>query len=116
MVEGNSILVFSWRGDWINDALALLLTAKGLSTSNEGVSPRVSSGNESKLEAILEEIAAAPTIQIEDLNLKPEHITQEKSDWAFPIPLRITSFASSALDLSGAHDTVKELLSRHAGT
>jgi ATP-dependent Lhr-like helicase len=31
-VEGNSILILTWRGDWTNDALWLLLTAKGLAT------------------------------------------------------------------------------------
>jgi ATP-dependent Lhr-like helicase len=109
-VEGNSLLVLTWRGDWTNDALALLLTAKGLATSNEGVALRVSSVDHLKLKSVLEEIAALPQIPIEDLRLKPEHVIREKWDWVLPDSLRLASFASSVLDIKGAHTTAQELL------
>jgi ATP-dependent Lhr-like helicase len=108
--EGNSLLVLTWRGDWTNDALALLLTAKGLATSNEGVALRVSSVDHLKLKSVLEEIAALPQISIEDLRLKPEHVIREKWDWVLPDSLRLASFASSVLDIKGAHTTSQELL------
>ena len=109
-VEGNSLLVLTWRGDWTNDALALLLTAKGLATSNEGVALRVSSVDHLKLKAVLEEIAALPQISMEDLRLKPEHVIREKWDWVLPDSLRLASFAASVLDIKGAHTTAQELL------
>jgi ATP-dependent Lhr-like helicase len=109
-VEGNSLLVLTWRGDWTNDALALLLTAKGLATSNEGVALRVSSVDHPKLKSVLEEIAALPQVSIEDLRLKPEHVIREKWDWVLPDSLRLASFASSVLDIKGARTTARELL------
>jgi ATP-dependent helicase Lhr and Lhr-like helicase len=109
-VEGNSLLVLTWRGDWTNDALALMLTAKGLATSNEGVALRVSSVDHLKLKSVLEEVAALPQISIEDLRLKPEHVIREKWDWVLPDSLRLASFASSVLDIKGAHTTAQELL------
>jgi ATP-dependent Lhr-like helicase len=109
-LEGNSILILTWRGDWANDALSLLLTAKGLATSNEGIALRVSSVDQVKLKAILEDIAASPAISVEDLHLKPEHIMREKWDWVLPDSLRLASFASCTLDLTGAHNVARELL------
>jgi ATP-dependent Lhr-like helicase len=109
-VEGNSILILTWRGDWTNDALSLLLTAKGLATSNEGIALRVSSVDEVRLSALLEEIAVLPEISIDDLRLKPEHVIREKWDWALPDSLRLASFASSTLDLTGAHNVAQTLV------
>ena len=31
VAEGHTVRVFTWRGDWVNDTLALMLTANGLS-------------------------------------------------------------------------------------
>jgi hypothetical protein len=45
IADGSGVLVLTWRGDWLNDALALLLTARGSETSNEGVALRVSSAS-----------------------------------------------------------------------
>jgi ATP-dependent Lhr-like helicase len=66
--------------------------------------PRVS-----QLKALLEEIAVLPGISIDDLRLKPEHVIREKWDWALPDPLRLASFASSTLDLTGAHSVAQTL-------
>jgi ATP-dependent helicase Lhr and Lhr-like helicase len=108
-VEGHSILILTWRGDWANDAISLLLTAKGLATSNEGIALRVSSVDQVRLKAILEDIAASTSISIEDLRLKPEHTIREKWDWVLPDSLRLASFASSRLDLGGARTIAREL-------
>jgi hypothetical protein len=87
-VEGSSLPVLTWRRDYTNDALALLLTAKGLATSNERVALRVSSVNHLKLKSVLEEIAALSQISMADLRLKPDHIIREKWDWVLPDSLR----------------------------
>jgi ATP-dependent helicase Lhr and Lhr-like helicase len=109
-VEGNSVLMLTWRGDWANDTLSLLLTAKGLATSNEGIALRVSSVDEVRLKALLHEIADLPTFSIDDLHLKPEHVIREKWDWVLPDSLRLASFASSTLDLTGAHNIARTFI------
>jgi ATP-dependent Lhr-like helicase len=108
--DGNSIVLLTWRGDWINDTLALLLTALGLATSNEGIGLRVHSADGAHLEAVLRQIAASQDITPEDLHLTPGQTCVEKWDWALPDGLRLHSFASNALDLDGAQATVVRLI------
>jgi ATP-dependent Lhr-like helicase len=109
-LDGNSTVLLTWRGDWINDALALLLTAHGLETSNEGVGLRVHSTDAKCLEAVLRQIADSPAIAPEHLRLKPQQTYREKWDWAVHEGLRLHSFASHVLDLDGTKAAVIALL------
>lgn len=109
IVDGGSIAIPTWRGDWINDALALLLTAHNLYTSNEGVVLRVHSSDARQLERVLQQIAHSPTPTAEEVHLKPGQAIREKWDWALPDQLRLRSFASLALDLEGAKATAVTL-------
>jgi len=101
-VDGSSIVIPTWRGDWINDALALLLTARGLQTSNEGIALRAHSSDLKQLDSVLREIANSPRLSAEELHLKPEQTIREKWDWTLPDRMRLDSFVSLVLDLEGA--------------
>ena len=101
-VDGHSTLLFGWHGDTVQDALALLLTAKGMQASNEGVAMRISSTDHQHLLRSLQEIGAGPVPTIFDLRVKPEHAIREKWDWVLPEGLLLRSFASAQLDLLGA--------------
>jgi ATP-dependent Lhr-like helicase len=101
-VDGDSILLFGWQGDATHDALALLLTARGMQTSNEGAAMRVLSRDHQRLSTFLQQIGNGPSPTVADLKIKPEHVTREKWDWALPEDLRLRSFASAQLDLLGA--------------
>jgi len=107
--DGSSILILGWRGDIVHDALALLLTARGLNSSNEGLVIRVSSADQMQVNTALREIGMAGDPTLSDLRLKPAHIIREKWDWALPDDLRLQSFASKNLDLRGARDLAEEL-------
>lgn len=113
LLDGNSILILGWRGDVVHDALALLLTARGLSSSNEGLAIRVSSADQGRVNTVLQEIATGPDPTLFDLGLKPEHAIREKWDWALPDDLRLRSFASKNLDLHGARELAQNLLARN---
>lgn len=112
VADGNSTLLLGWRGDWTNDALSLLLTARGLQTSNEGIALRVSSGEITRIREQLSEIAIGPMPTVADLKLKPEHVIREKWDWALPDELRLLSFASSHLDFLAAKVSAADLVER----
>jgi ATP-dependent Lhr-like helicase len=101
-VDGHSTLLFRWHGDTVQDALALLLTAKGMQASNEGVAMRISSTDHQRLLRSLQEIGTGPVPTIFDLKVKPEHAIREKWDWVLPEGLLLRSFASAQLDLLGA--------------
>jgi ATP-dependent Lhr-like helicase len=108
-VDGSSILMPTWRGDWVNDGLALLLTAHGLQTSNEGIALRVHSTDSQQLKSLLRQIGNATKLSVQDLHLKPELTIREKWDWALPDDLRLRSFASLLLDLDGTKETASIL-------
>lgn len=101
-IDGGSILVLGWHGDATHDALALLLTARGMQTSNEGAAMRIFSRDQQRLVTLLQQIGNEPPPTIFDLKIKPEHAIREKWDWSLPNDLRLRSFASSQLDLLGA--------------
>ncbi len=108
LMDGKSILLLGWQGDAVHDALALLLTARGMHASNEGAAIRVFSPDQEQLVAILCEIAnAAP--KIDDLHIKPEHAIREKWDWILPSELRIRSYASSRLRIVEVQDLAQAL-------
>ncbi len=89
-------------GDATHDVLALLLTAHGMQTSNEGAAMRIFSTDQQQLVTLLQQIGKEPPPTIFDLKIKPEHAIREKWDWSLPNVLRLRSFASSQLDLLGA--------------
>ncbi|MGB0122023.1 MAG: helicase-related protein, partial [Silvibacterium sp.] len=101
-IDGDSILLLGWHGDTVQDALALLLTARGVQASNEGAVMRISSTDQQSLQRLLQEIGSGPAPMIFDLKIKPKHAIREKWDWVLPDGLRLRSFVSAQLDLLGA--------------
>ncbi|WP_197414110.1 DEAD/DEAH box helicase [Terracidiphilus gabretensis] len=107
--DGASTLLLGWRGDLTHDALSLLLTARGLQATNEGVAIRVSSTDNQRLIAVLRAIGEGSPPSIDDLKIEPDHAIREKWDWALPEGLRLRSFVSAELDLKGAHELAARL-------
>jgi ATP-dependent Lhr-like helicase len=114
--DGSSLLIPLWCGDWTKDALALLLTARGLEASNEGIALRVEGKDEARLEQTLRAIADMPTILPEDLKLTPRQTFREKWDWLLPDRLRLHSYASAALDLQSVRAVAEQLCTQNAPT
>lgn len=110
--DGAGVLLLTWRGDWANDALALLLTASGHETTNEGVFLRLSDATAPQVVHTLEQLAqqAAPTV--EALRIRPKDAMKEKWDWLLPEQLLLRSFASSELDLGSLPGLIHQLLER----
>lgn len=109
--SGKKQLLFTWAGDWTNDALSLLLTAQGLRTQNEGVYLTVEAEQTSALVDRLQKVAELPVISEPDLQLKPDQTFREKWDWALPERVRLKSFVSQSLDLEGALALTRRLVS-----
>lgn len=102
ITDGSNILLLGWCGDTIHDALALLLTARGMHASNEGAAIRIFSTDQKQLLALLGDIARGSNPTADDLRLRPEHVIREKWDWVLPAELRLRSYVSAQLDLVGA--------------
>lgn len=110
IAEGGNVLLLGWHGDAIHDAVALLLTARGLHASNEGAAIRVFASDQQRLAISLREIANGQVPTAEDLQIKPEAALREKWDWVLPIELRVRSYISARLDTEGARALSRALL------
>lgn len=106
--EGASVLIATWRGDWINDALALLLRTQRLDASNEGVVVRVSGSSVYRVHAALAHIGSLDNAAAESALESIDNIDREKWDWALPPEVKRRAFASSWLDLPGAIALAKQ--------
>ncbi len=109
IIDGNNILLLGWRGDAGHDALALLLTARGMHASNEGAAIRIFSTEQQRLVSLLSEIASESAPTINDLQIKPELAIREKWDWVLPPELRLRSYVSAQLDTLGARQLALEM-------
>lgn len=103
VVEGNSVNLFLWRGDAIQDGLVALLRSRGLAAENHGICVEVGRSSVPRLTAVLQEIAAAPCPPPDQVLNRQAIGNPEKWDWVLPDHLFHASYASSRLDLVGAH-------------
>ncbi|AYO00079.1 DEAD/DEAH box helicase [Pseudomonas sp. LTGT-11-2Z] len=104
--------VATWRGDYTNDALALLLRHVGIQCENNGLFLEVAFGEEDTLRA-LRVVGQMDISDVESILENVENMIREKWDWALPRSLLMKSFASSHLDLQAAVFTAR-LLSEDA--
>jgi len=108
--RGSEVQLMTWRGDWVNDALALLLAQHRLTASNEGLLVSVTGGPIERVLDALEEIAQLEELDPVALLADAKNTLREKWDWAMPDGMARRSFSSLSLDLAGARDTARQLI------
>ncbi|GAB7529596.1 DEAD/DEAH box helicase [Pseudomonas sp. 3A(2025)] len=99
--SGSKSYLLTWHGDYINDALSLMLNRAGVACTNSGLVLEIGASKERLLIA-LREVAQLDASDVETLLHEVKNLYREKWDWALPESLLIKSFASSQMDLSGA--------------
>lgn len=98
--EGKETLLFTWRGDTVNEALTVILAHLGYRAGNDGVAVAVS-GNLSYVIEALRELTETTLSEAEFLDgadLPPV----EKWDWCVPKEVRKEALLTGALDIGGA--------------
>lgn len=114
MIEsGGKTYLFTWQGDWTNDALAILLTHTGLPSENTGLVIEVE-GDRVSLESKLQEIAGWGGIDEPTVLCDVQNMVQEKWDWTLPPALLMQSYAKTHLDFGGAKALASVLSSRRS--
>lgn len=107
--RGNEVSLLAWRGDWVNDALVLLLARYGLRASNEGLVVNITGASKDSVLNSLNEIAELdqldPALLLADVN----NILREKWDWVMPETMARQSFSSLRLDLTGARNVARTI-------
>lgn len=100
--EGAAVLLATWRGDWINDTLVLLLRAGKLDAYNNGVAISVSNGSVDRVVEVLCDARQLSTETGIRVVTEIKNIDREKWDWALPISVKHKAFVSMHLDVEGA--------------
>jgi ATP-dependent Lhr-like helicase len=100
--SGDDSLLLTWKGDRLNDALALILSTLGYPAWNEGIAIRV---RKASRDEVREGLAAVENIEdavLSTFDLNPATLVREKWDWALPRDVLVRSYFSSRLDIRGA--------------
>lgn len=100
--RGNEVCLLTWHGDWVNDALALLLVQYGLQASNEGLVVNITGCTKEHVLEALDQIAELGNLDPVSLLKMANNTLREKWDWTLPEAIARRSFASLCLDLPGA--------------
>jgi ATP-dependent Lhr-like helicase len=112
--RGAEVCLLTWRGDWVNDALVLLLARSGLHSCNEGMLVTITGTSKSRVLDALEEIAGAENASPDYLLADAKNILREKWDWVMPDSMARRSFASLCLDIAGAQSIARSISSSSA--
>jgi len=110
--NGSETVVFTWRGDRVNDTLAVWFKHLGQIAQNSGAAVRVFAC-ESDTVAALERMASDPPPEAAVLADCVRNKLSEKYDWLLDEPLMNAEYASRKLDVSGAHEFVETLVKGH---
>jgi ATP-dependent Lhr-like helicase len=100
--EGSRVVLATWRGDWVNDALVLLLRAEKQDALNRGATVEVSGSSVKAVLEALGNIAARPRSIADHALDAIGNLDKEKWDWALPDDVKRAAFASLKLDIAGA--------------
>ena len=110
--NGSETAVFTWRGDRVNDTLAVWFKHLGQIAQNSGAAVRVFAC-ESDTVAALQRMASDPPPEAAVLADCVRNKLSEKYDWLLDEPLMNAEYASRKLDVSGAQEFVRTLVKGH---
>lgn len=111
--NGNCAILFTWRGDRVNEALAMMLKRGGFNANISGPAVeilQIEPARVSEMLDYLDDITSGPVLSPRELLQQAQNLEREKWDWALPEDLLQISYASLHLDVEGAHDWAREFL------
>jgi ATP-dependent Lhr-like helicase len=103
VVEGDTIYLFVWQGDVVQNSLAALLNHHGLQARNEGICITVKNSSLTMVSWGIAQVAAQPCPTSAQLFTRKDVPNTEKWDWVLPDELFLAGHRSRALDLEAAH-------------
>ncbi len=103
VVEGDTIYLFVWQSDVVQNSLAALLNHHGLQARNEGICITVKNSSLTMVSWGIAQVAAQPCPTSAQLFTRKDVPNTEKWDWVLPDELFLAGHRSRALDLEAAH-------------
>lgn len=110
VAHGKDVRIFTWRGDWINDTLALMLGGLGMRASNEGLSLVAFDVPADRVFDAFLDIADSPPPTGEEVAAAVKNKYRGKYDGLLSDALLCRNFGSSELDVAGAIATAHRLI------
>jgi ATP-dependent Lhr-like helicase len=109
---GKAVQIFTWRGDWANDSLALMLVHRGLRAQNEGLTIAIDGAAAERVFDALYDIANEPAPDPLELVARVQNKWRRKWDWALPERLLALSYALDELDVPNAVGAARDVIAR----
>ncbi len=103
VVEGDTIYLFVWQGDVVQNSLAALLNHQGLQARNEDICITVKHASLAMVTLAIAQVAAQPCPTAAQLFMRKDVPNTEKWDWVLPDELFLAGHTSRALNLEAAH-------------
>lgn len=112
---GDSHVLLTWRGDLINEAIVLMLRAIGApKVANTGLCIEIDGWPRERIEDALLDISQHDPRSVDVLLAGVENLRRSKWDWVLPDELLRSSFSASWLDLRGAIEVAKHIVSTNS--
>lgn len=106
---GKDVCVFTWCGDWVNDTLVLMLSRRGIRSTNEGMYLAILDSEADRIRDIFHDIAIDDSPPGEYLAQSVGTKLREKWDWLLTEELLCKSFASTELNVTDAIITARRI-------
>jgi ATP-dependent helicase Lhr and Lhr-like helicase len=110
VTSGDEVRIFTWRGDRVNDTLALWLTRLGLRATNEGLSVGVFHSERGAVIDQLTNIAEGPALSATELAALAENRIVEKWDGLLPEALLNKGYGARMFEMEGTRELCREIV------
>lgn len=108
---GDNCHLFLWKGDWVQDTVALMLRSRGLSAVNEGIAILITGESPGRVLDELQNLVDAGEPDPIGLAALVGNKQREKWDGLLSEDLLCRNFASEMLNTRGAMETCRSVLS-----
>jgi hypothetical protein len=110
IASGNQVRVLTWRGDRVNDTLAVWLTKLGLNAANEGLSVGVFNTERERVIDMLMNIAEMKAPSPAEMAESAENRLVEKWDGLLPEPLLNKGYGLRHFDIGATRELCAEII------
>lgn len=107
---GKEVRILTWRGDVVNDTLAIWLRTFGLSATNEGLSVVVFNSERDRVFDALADIVGLPPPKPEELAEAARNLIEDKWDWTLPLHLLQKGYGNRHFDSANAQSACREIV------